>query len=247
MTDQDLIKKIKKLDRIHPSRQWTGSLRRSLVAQIDYELVREKGSGFGFFGGWLRGIQPMALAVSLILILVGGPWLALKASEPSLPGEFLYAIKRANEDLQKTIASNGEKTGLAVEFANRRLEELAKINEDSFSPEEKDEKTKEAIIDFKDSMASVSQQIKSISSKEEAVAVAKKTRKLKENLDNIPAEIKGDVAEAEKTIEEINKEILAVLVKDSEKDGEIATSTDVIDQEIIIFLETVTSTEEVVE
>ncbi len=250
MTDKELIKQLKRLDKIQPSRHWLALLRRNLSAQIDFEMVKEGKSGFNF--GWLPQLQPIALAVSLTLILVFGPWLTLKASEPSLPGELLYAVKRAGEDIQKTIASQESKTKLEVEFANRRLEELAKITGDSFSPEEKTEKTKQVMIDFKDNLAGFSQHVKGISSKEEAVIVAKKTKELKENLDKtkegMPIEAKSDIDEAEKTIKEISEDILAVLIDNGEKESDQnATTTGIIDEEILIFLETVTSTEEILE
>jgi len=247
MTDKDLIRKLKKLDKIHPSRQWVGLLRRNLVAQIDFELVRERRESNGLFWGLFGRVQPIALAISLIFILVGGPWLTLKASQPSLPGEWLYSVKKASEGIQTKISSGENKTRLQVEFASRRLEELAKISGDSFSPKEKAEKTKQVIIDFKGNLAGVSQYVKEISSKEEVVVVAKKTKKLIENLERTkeeaPIEIEGDIAEAEKSIEEINEEILAVLIGDAENE-EVATSTEIIDEEILIFLETVTSTDE---
>ena len=96
-------------------------------------------------------------------------------------------------------------------------------------------------------MASVSQQIKDISSKDKAVVVAQETKKLKENLakakSEMPAEVKGDIAEAEKSIERINEEILAVLTSGrGEKNESAATTT--LDQEIIIYLKASTSTDE---
>ncbi len=249
MTEQDLIKRIKKLDKIQPSRHWLALLRRNLSAQIDFEMVREGRNSLDF--GWFMRLQPMALAVSLTLILVLGPWLTLKASEPSLPGEFLYAVKRAGEDIQKTVASQESKTQLEVKFASRRLEELAKITGDSFSPEEKTEKTKQVMTNFKDNLAGFSQHVKGISSKEEAVVVAKKTKRLKENLDKtkegMPIEVKGDIDEAEKTIKEISQDILAVLIDNGEENNHNATTTGIIDEEILIFLETVTSTDDIIE
>ncbi len=247
MGEKDLIKKIKKLDKIHPSRQWMGLLRRNLSAQIDFELAREESNGFSFFGSRVNGFQSMALAASLMMIIVFGPWLALKASEASLPGEFLYTVKKASEDIQEVVTSDQNKTRLRVEFANRRLEELARITNDSFTPlEERNEKTREVITDFRDNLASFSQNIKGISSKEEAVIVAQKTKQLKENLDKTKGEVpllKDEINGAEKAINEINQEILSVLTgKTEEISQENATTTDMIDEEILIFLETVTST-----
>ena len=189
----------------------------------------------------------MALAVSSLFILFVGPWLTLKAAENSLPGDLLYSIKKASEGVQKTVANSEEKPRLQVEFASRRLEELSKVNQDiDDSSSEKTEKSREIIGDFKDNLANVSQQIRDISSKDKAVVVAQETKKLKENLerakDEAPLEVKDDIAEAEKSIEKINEEILTVLTIDKEKGENIATTT--LDQEIIIYLKASTSTDE---
>jgi len=247
MTDKDLIKNLRKLDKVQPSRQWLALLRRNLITQIDYDIKREKSARFGFLFGWLGGFQTMALAVSSLFILFVGPWLTLKAAENSLPGDLLYSIKKASEGVQKTVANSEEKPRLQVEFASRRLEELSKVNQDiDDSSSEKTEKSREIIGDFKDNLANVSQQIRDISSKDKAVVVAQETKKLKENLerakDEAPLEVKDDIAEAEKSIEKINEEILTVLTIDKEKGENIATTT--LDQEIIIYLKASTSTDE---
>lgn len=242
--EQDLIKKIKQLKKIQPSQEWLDLTRHNLTSQISFE---EKDRG------WLREPQSFALAICLLLIFIGGPWLMVKASQTSLPGEMLYSIKKASEGIQATVASEESKAQLQVEFASRRLEELTKITEDSFPSEEKTEKVKEVVDKLKDNLAGASVYANKIS-KEKAIAVAKKTKKISEDLDRTkeeaPAEIKEDLAEAEKTIEEINNQILAVLTGEGEKIGqEIGTTTP--DQEILIFLEetdlgTITTTEEII-
>lgn len=247
MTDRELIKNLGKLGKDQPSRQWLALLRRNLVAQIDYDLTRERSERLSFLSGWLGRVQTAALAVSLFFIFIAGPWLTLKASEASLPGDLLYSVKKASEGVQKTVANSEEKPRLQVEFASRRLEELSKISQGMANNSEKAEKSKEVIVSFKDNLANVSQQIKDISSKDNAVAVAQETKKLKENLakakDGAPAEVEGDIAEAEKSIERINEEILAVLTGDKGEKGEnVATTT--LDQEIIIYLQASTSTDE---
>jgi len=194
----------------------------------------------------------MALVICLVLIFVGGPWLMIKASQASLPGEALYSVKKISEEVQTTVASENTKAKLQVEFAGRRLEELSKITGDSFTSEEKTEKAKQVVNDFKDKLAGASLHVGKIS-REEAIAMAKEAKKIKENLEKtkeeVSLEIQTELAEAEKVIEEINHQILTVLVKESQESEETATTT--LDQEILIFLEetdsgTMTTTEEVI-
>ena len=130
---------------------------------------------------------------------------------------------------------------------------MSKITGDSFTPEEKTEKAKKIVNDFKNQLAGASLHVSKIS-KEEAVVVAKKTKKLREELnrtkEEVPSEVQTELAEAEKVIEEINHQILTVLVKESQESAEGAATT-TLDKEILIFLEetdsgTMTTTEEVI-
>ena len=253
MNDQELIKKIKKLKQIKPSGEWLNSTRHNLTAQISFEEEKKTG-----FFNWLYQPHNFALAVCLIAIFAGGPWLMIKASQASLPGEALYSVKKITENVQATVASESSKTKLQFEFAQRRLEELNKITEDSVSSEKKEEKaeqTKKVISDFKDKLAGASLHVSKIS-KEEAVEVAKKAKKIKEELDRTKEEIsleiqeiQNELAEAEKQIEEINYQILTVLTKEIEEITEKGATTT--DKEIIIFLEetetgTMTTTQEII-
>ena len=251
MTDRKLIKKIKKLKKIQPSQEWLDLMRYNLVSQLDFEKRDDARIG-GFFY-WLKEPQLVALVICLTLIFVGGPWLMIKASQASLPGEALYSVKKISEEVQTTVASKNTKAKLQVEFAGRRLEELSKITGDSFTPEEKTEKAKKIVNDFKNQLAGASLHVSKIS-KEEAVVVAKKTKKLREELnrtkEEVPSEVQTELAEAEKVIEEINHQILTVLVKESQESAEGAATT-TLDKEILIFLEetdsgTMTTTEEVI-
>ena len=243
MNEKDLYKEIRKLKGIKPSQEWMNLTRHNLTTRIDFDTrfdVRPS------FLSWLKEPQALALAMSLLLIFIGGPWLTIKASQPSLPGDLLYSVKKASEGIQTTVASEENKTNLQVEFAHRRLEELNKISKD-LSSDEKTEKTKQVVNDFKNNLAGISQYIGNVS-KEQAIEVAKKTKKIKEDLDNMPVEMKDELAEAEKTIEEISDQVLTVLVKDRDT---LNAETSEIDQEVLIFLKemedgTITTTEEVI-
>ena len=251
--ERDLIGKIKKLKKIQPSSEWLDSTRHNLISQISFEEDnRGLKSGFGLFN-WLKRPQSLALAICLLIIFIAGPWMTLKASQSSLPGEILYSVKKAAEGVQATVASENDKAQLQVEFAGRRIEELTKITEDSFSEEEKAEKAKQAVNDLKDNLAGATSYLDNIS-KEKALVVAKKTKKIKEKLDKTkegaPLEVRNELFEAEKVIEEINHQILAVLVDEGQESAE-GTATTTPDQEILIFLEetdlgTITTTEEII-
>lgn len=73
-------------------------------------------------------LKPMPIIVGvLIAALLGGGGVAY-ASQNSLPGDTLYPVKLVTEDLQTAIAWNPEKKmELEAKFANRRLEEIKKL------------------------------------------------------------------------------------------------------------------------
>lgn len=253
-----MIQKIRQLKQIQPSQQWLDLTRYNLVSKIDSEQKADFKLGLGFLN-WFKQAQSIALTVCLALIFFGGPWLTIKASQGSLPGDLLYSVKRISEDVQTSVVSENSKVQLQTEFASRRLEELGKMTGNSFNPENNTEnnaeKVKQVISNFKDNLAGINQNLGKISiSKEEAVAVAIKAIKMKEDLsktkEEAPLAVQSDLAEAEKVVKEISQQIAAVLIKDKEQNNQdIATTT--LDQEILIFLKetdlgTMTTTEEII-
>ncbi len=246
--ERDLIRKIKELEAIKPSAEWMDTTRYKLITQIELDK-RADVMGVGFFQ-WLKQPQSFALAVCLIFIFLGGPWLTLQASKASLPGELLYSVKKATEGVQITVTSADSLTPLKMEFASRRLEELNKISEDSSTS---GEKVKEVVSELKSNLEEASVYADKIS-EDKVIAVAKKAQKIKQDLGNtkeeVSSEVQTELAEAEKAVEQINEQILAALIKKKQQEsGDMATTTT--DQEILIFLEeledgTITTTDKVI-
>jgi hypothetical protein len=242
MTEKDLIRKIKKLERIQPSQEWFIQTRHNLTVQIDFEKRKSKiDFGFGFLH-WLREPHSVILSFCLLFIFITVPWLTIKASQSSLPGDLLYPVKKATEEIQAIVTSEESKAQLQVEFASRRLEELAKITEvdDFFPSEERGEKVKEVVNELRNNLAGATIYVHKIT-KEQAINTVKKTKKIKEDLDKtkemVPSEAKKDIAEAEKAIDEINQKILTALTKTKDKQETETNATTTPDKEILIFLE----------
>lgn len=239
MENKDFIKKIKKLRQIGPSQNWLYSTRQSLETQIDFdEATNPRHSGIRFLN-WLKQPQATALAICLTLIILGGPWLLVKASQASLPGEWLYSVKKANEGIQVRVASDYGRGQLQVEFASRRVEELMKVARDSFNEQEKSAKAQELIASLKDNLAEVSVYTNNLP-EEEALNVVKQTQRIEKDLDrtkqNVSEELQNELVEAGKTIDQINQEILASLNKGEEDNQSAATATST-DEEVMIILE----------
>lgn len=74
--------------------------------------------------------HPMPLIASLLIIVVSGVSVA-GAAESALPGDALYAVKvNVNEEVKLALATSPEKRAdVTLERAERRLQELAALNE----------------------------------------------------------------------------------------------------------------------
>jgi hypothetical protein len=238
MENREIVKNLRKLAEIKPSTEWLDLTRDNFISQINWEkrqgIFNSRPTGFLSL---FKSFQTVALAACFLIIFVGGPWLTVVASQVSLPGEFLYPIKRVAESIQSRIASKEKQSKLQIGFANRRLEEFAKLTRGVSG--EKDKETKKVINDLKDNLAGVSASLRGIS-KEDAITMAKETIKIKEDINRAKEKAsvgaKESLIEAEKAIEELNGEILAVLtgeIKDKEGSAMAPTST----EEILIFLE----------
>ena len=229
--EKDLIKKIKELKQIEPSSEWMNSTRHNLMTQIKIDENANM-YNIGFFQ-WIKQPQSFALAFCLMIMFLGGPWLAIKASETSLPGEFLYSVKKATEGVKITVTSEDSKSQLSVEFAGRRLEELSKMSENI----QDNDRMEEVASEIKNNLEEASIYADKIS-EANIIAVVKKANRIKDGLEenkgNMSSEAQTELVGAGKAVEEINRQILATLIRDKESGERLSTSTD---QEILIFLE----------
>ena len=73
--EKDLIKKIKELKQIEPSSEWMNSTRHNLMTQIKIDENANM-YNIGFFQ-WIPQPQSFALAFCLMIMFLGGPWLAI--------------------------------------------------------------------------------------------------------------------------------------------------------------------------
>jgi len=112
MTENELISKIRELRDIKPNKDW-----------VSLNKVRVLGeeSGFSFFP-YFKPAFATLICVFAIFGLFG-------FSQNSVPGDFLYSVKKIVEKGQAIFVSEQEKPQASLELANKRLEELTKIAE----------------------------------------------------------------------------------------------------------------------
>ena len=102
------------------------ALERRLLKRTD-QIARRRPAKLASFWAWLQGAslrrQFATLAVTVLLVLVG-TWLVF-ASASSLPGEFLYPVKRLNESLTLAFTiRHAARAELHLALAGRRLSEI---------------------------------------------------------------------------------------------------------------------------
>ena len=76
--------------------------------------------------------KPLFLIVVVTFVVFGlifGSWGTVYAAQDSLPGELLYSVELAQEDLQLALTSNPEaRIRLLTSFVDRRAEEAATLD-----------------------------------------------------------------------------------------------------------------------
>jgi hypothetical protein len=112
MEEKELIGKLRELRQIKPNRNW--------VVLTKYQILgKERKISLGYY------LRIMYGGLAVVFFLFG----LFTLSQNSLPGEFLYPIKKISEKAQVVFISEKEKPQVTLELANKRLEELTKITE----------------------------------------------------------------------------------------------------------------------
>lgn len=113
MTEKQLLRKIRELRRIQPSPAWVILTKSQILGE-----EKRRTSLFSLFR--VKMVFVPALAVFVLIGVFG-------FAQYSLPGDFLYSLKKATEKGQAVFVSEEEKPKLQLELTNKRLEELDKI------------------------------------------------------------------------------------------------------------------------
>lgn len=115
MTEVDLVKKIRELRQIRPSKDWVSLTKSHILGESDRERV-----SVSFFPVW----KPVLATITVFGIL----FCLFTISQNSLPGDLLYPIKKIVERSQAVFVSQDELPAFQLKLANERLEDLAKAS-----------------------------------------------------------------------------------------------------------------------
>ena len=129
MDEKELIGKIKELRQIKPNQEWVFLTKNRIFSEAP--TYREKTALSASIVSVLRlfflrpALKP-AYAGALVLFIFFG---LFGFAQNSLPGDYLYPIKRISERGQALFASEEERAQMSLELVNKRLEELTQIVE----------------------------------------------------------------------------------------------------------------------
>ncbi len=117
-SEKELINQIRTLSNIKPDENWVVSCKARLLGQ---EAMGQRSS----FMVWLKNFafQYRAALAALVLVLGAGGGLAA-AAQNALPGEPLYAVKKAAEKGMALVAGQKDDPMANLQLAAKRLEEM---------------------------------------------------------------------------------------------------------------------------
>jgi len=162
--EKELIKKIQKLKEIEPRKDWVLLTKSQILGKEKIELTP-------FF-------------IVLILVMIG---FSLNWARVSLPGDFLYPVKKAVENSQIPFSSEEKRPKLHLELANKRLEDLNKITQ-----ENRVRNLAPAISEFQANISEAAKNLAKVSTATSSDSVllreiVSETQKLEENKEKIEA------------------------------------------------------------
>jgi hypothetical protein len=243
--NKDLIKSLKQLKNLEaagsPSRNFVNRNREILMMQIKNSSM-QKERIFGVKHIWRIAeavlpenlfkfvVKPVSLGILIFGAVFGGWAATVSASYGSLPGDKLYSLKIMTEKAQLTLSTREARPSLQVEFAGRRLEEVAKVTSKTSSDNKnKGNRARQAVKNFSRQLKTVKATLENLQSKQDtakaleiAQAVDRKTTEyisvLEKVKDDVSAEVKQDVEAASSIVSDTGIKAVEVIVK-TIKDG----------------------------
>ena len=193
MTENELIGKVRKLRQIKPRKDW--------VVLTKKRILGEPPTLQGLFLDSLKFFPKvvfqykLALATLIVILILGG---GFGFAQNSLPGDFLFPVKKITERTRALFVSEEEKPAFQLKLTNERLEELTRIAEThqikNLAP---------AINEFQASVSEAAQKLIKIKEPEKTweagKAVVAEIKKLEENKQKVESlgVVVGDAEEIE--------------------------------------------------
>ena len=194
--EKDLISQLKELKQIKPREEW--------VILAKNRILGEEPKSSPVLG-WKLAFAPV-ISVFIIIGLFG-------FARNTVPGDFLFSVKKITESVQVGFSSVADKPAVSLKIANKRLEELGKIAEAndvrSLSP---------AIDEFRANVAEATKQLADldVNMTSEIFREAKKLEANKQKIESVLGAIIGETDELESTLIQLEKRTADYLISDLE-------------------------------
>ena len=175
MTEKQLIAKIRKLRQIEPNKKWVLLTKRRILGEPPTlgSLILDT---LNVFPRLVFQYKLAFATLIFIAILIS----AFGFAQNSLPGDFLFPLKKITERSRAVFVSKIEEPKVELQLANKRLEELVQI-----AQKNQVKKLAPAIDEFQASISTAAQKLAKIKESEETSKIGKEVvkeiKKLKEN------------------------------------------------------------------
>lgn len=196
-TDTKFIENIQTLKGIKPRQDWVVSVKNQILER-EITPVQE-----GFLAGWRwpRLVLQYRMAVAT-LVAVGLLMGTFGFAQKAMPGDFLYALKKAAERTKLSFVPEKERPMIHLEYANENLQNIVRIVENK-----KKEKITPIIEEYQNS---VNEAAKSLTQTNEPDVrkIVEKTKEIEENKQKIEAlgVIVGETEEWDNALAQITEE-----------------------------------------
>ncbi len=250
----NLISKLNTLKSIEPEENWVVETRKRVLSEapvLGWKMTevrnkRENGVADKFFSrrrtdealprlyGGYTALFSKRLAVSAfaLVFLVSGGAFTFEASKSSLPGDSLYIVKIASEDITLAVASKEKRPEIEIDQAGKRLAELAEISKKP-SYDDQSKKTEQLLASFERKISNAQNGLIEIENNGVKAKVAKViniqtekyTEVLAETKENLPDTVKDEIllekfASVTKSNEKVNFESLTIMVETIDENEE---------------------------
>ena len=256
----DIIQKLNTLLAVQPSEKLVVEMREDVLSKAP--VFYDPGHNYrkkSIFNLNKLFANKMAVSFAAILFVLTGGLSVSYASKSSLPGDTLYPVKIASENVVLAITPEDKKAEVEIEQAGKRLEELARISEVP-SDINQGEKLKQLVSSFEEKVNKAQNGLAKIEDIEKKAKIAKvinvQTEKYTEVLavanENLTDVVKNDVSEKFASAADSNKKVnldsLAVRVEvmtDDDKDEIAAIVKEKVEKEALLEEEKVAKTEKI--
>jgi len=125
LTDQELIGKIRELRQITPTNSWVSFNKSRILGTEPAYRGRTSVTFFPYF-------KPVFVTVIAVFVVFGT--FGYGFVKNSMPGDFLYAIRKIAHECEAVFVPQNEQTAFQLKLANDRLEDLAKAPAKNLAP-----------------------------------------------------------------------------------------------------------------